>query len=339
MNSNIDNEDIKKQIIAAMKASDSWLIVSHESPDGDTLGCAMTLFSLGRRMGKQVSVNGKSEMPQRYLFLAHASFYEVKAALSDEDAHSLIICVDTSTSERSVPGIKELTEAGALTINIDHHGDNTRYCALNLINPVASATAEIVEDLIYTAGWTMTKEESAALYVALSTDNGNFRFASTTPQSHICASRLLEAGAEPALLDDLINENLTAPILKLWGSAFSRTEILCGGDAALFWLLKNDYSSACADYSATDGLVNMLMRIRGVKIAVFISENSDTNKISVRTKEPYNAREFVSVFGGGGHVQASGAKIAGDFSAALTLLKEELVKYAAHRRTTNKQTH
>ena len=63
MNSNIDNEDIKKQIIAAMKASDSWLIVSHESPDGDTLGCAMTLFSLGRRMGKQVSVNGKSEMP------------------------------------------------------------------------------------------------------------------------------------------------------------------------------------------------------------------------------------------------------------------------------------
>lgn len=339
MNSNINNVDIKKQIIAAMKASDSWLILSHENPDGDTLGCAVALFSLGRRMGKQVFISGKSEIPQRYIFVPHISAYEPKAALSAADAHSLIICVDTSTAERSVPGIKELTEAGTLTINIDHHGDNTCYCTLNLINPTASATAEIVEGLFHSAGWNMTKEESAALYVALSTDNGNFRFASTTPQSHICASRLLEAGAKPALLDDFVNENLTDGILKLWGKAFSRTEILCDGEAALFWLLKTDYSSAGADSGSTDGLVNMLMRIRGVKIAVFISEYPDTNKISVRTRDPYNAREFVSVFGGGGHIQASGAKIPGDFADALSLLKEELVKYAAHRRTTNKQTH
>ncbi|MEG1799865.1 MAG: bifunctional oligoribonuclease/PAP phosphatase NrnA, partial [Synergistaceae bacterium] len=324
--------DTKKAIISAMTDHGAWLIISHENPDGDTIGCAVALYSLGCRLGKDVRLICKSRIPQRYLFVPNAQKYAVTEQLENIGRECLIICVDTSTEARSVDGVSKFRDAGVLTVNIDHHGDNTMYGSLNLVDADASATAEVVEDIFASAGWGMTKEESSALYVALSTDNGNFRFHSTTARSHMCAARLLESGADPAELDDCVNENWTQDILKLWGKAFLRTEISCEGRAALFWLTDSDFAEASADASSTEGLVNMLMRIEGIKIAVFLCEYSGAKKISVRTRPPFNAREFASAFGGGGHPQAAGAKIGGSLSD----LRNELVKYAADRHTANR---
>ena len=328
--------ETKKEIISAMTAHGAWLIVSHENPDGDTIGSAAALCSLGCRLGKDVKLVCKSKIPSRYFFVPYSQKFVIAEQTEDMDKNRLVICVDTSTEARSIAGIRELEESGAVTVNIDHHGDNSMYCTLNLFDSDASATAEVVEDIFASAEWSMTKEEASALYVALSTDNGNFRFHSTTARSHMCAARLLEYGADPAELDDCVNENLTQDILKLWGKAFSRTELSGGGCAAFFWLTDSDFSEASADASATEGLVNMLMRIEGVKIAVFLCEYFGVKKISVRTRPPFNAREFASAFGGGGHPQAAGAKIGGSLSEALSLLRKELVKYAAARHTANR---
>ena len=321
-----DKNNILKKVISSMKEKSSWVIVCHENPDGGTIGCGLALYSLAIRLGQKVSIVGKDPFPDRYQFIPYSDQYLQCLDISDNKINDLIICVDISNESRAIKGIEKLTKLGSLTINIDHHGDNTKYCSLNLIVPEASATAEIITDIFIDGDFGMMDNEATALYVALSTDNGNFRFSSTTAYSHICASYLLYAGAQQSEIDDFVNQNLTMLTLKLWGKAFSRTEILANGKAALFWLREEDIKSAGANLSAVDGLVNKLMRIKGVNIAVLLCELDGTNKLSIRTRSPYSAREIASVFGGGGHIQAAGAKVDGDFSKVLLKLRAELEK-------------
>lgn len=325
---NKDSREKFDTILRCMKEHASWYIVCHENPDGDTLGCALVLYSFAARNGKKAVVTGRSPFPERYQFLPYASVYEQNVSLPDrEESGVLVLCVDTSTEERSIEWVSGIKNTKLSSINIDHHMDNTMYCKINCIVPDASATAEIVIDLLDYSGCGITEDESIALYSALSTDNGNFRYNSTTAHTHICAAKLHEAGLKPADVDDKINENLSADVLKLWGTAFSRTELVCGGKGALFYVTAADIDKAGADLSSLDGLVNMLLRIKGVKVAAFLTETGETCKVSIRSREPYSARELAAVFGGGGHMMAAGAKIAGTVKEALPKIKKEMEQY------------
>jgi len=314
----------------------AWTVVCHENPDGDTLGCGLALYALGRRLGKKVRVMGKDPVPVRYVFLPFADVYETVETMPAEAKDTLVVSVDASTLQRSAPGMSDMLGKCLDSVSIDHHGDDTRFCATNVIVPEASATAEIVMDLCEAAGWQLEKPEAVSLYTALATDNGNFRFNSTSPHSHRCAAKLLEAGVDPSYVDDCVRENLSEPTVRLWGLAYSRAEAFADGKCAMFWLEKKDFDAAGADASSVDGLVNMLLRIRGVKIAVFLSEVWGVNKVSIRTRRPYNARALASVFGGGGHAMAAGAKVPGTFREALAAVRAEAEKYAVNGNSADK---
>jgi len=202
---------------------------------------------------------------------------------------------------------------------------------LNLVDPDVSASAELITELLIEGGWGIEEEEAICLYTGLSTDNGNFRFGTTTARSHLCAARLLEAGVKPAVIDEYVNEDMKPSILKLWGQALMRTEMFSNGRGALFWLKKEDFEEAGADSSAVDGLVNKLLKITGVRVALFMTEANGENKVSIRTKTPYSARDIASVFGGGGHLQAAGAKIEGNFQDVVAAVKAEAEKYIDDR--------
>ena len=322
---------VMREVIKKFSSSDKWVILCHENPDGDTMGCGLALYSLGKRLGKKVRVMGRDPIPERYRFLPYYHDFECCKEIVEEDIkNALMICVDTSTAARSMPGLKEVLPV-ADSINIDHHGDNHLYCKLNLVDPDVSASAELITELLVEGGWGIEEEEAICLYTGLSTDNGNFRFGTTTARSHLCAARLLEAGVKPAVIDEYVNENMTPSILKLWGLAFTRTEMFSNGRGALFWLKKEDFEEAGADSSAVDGLVNKLLKITGVKVALFLTEVNGENKVSIRTKTPYVARDIASVFGGGGHLQAAGAKVEGTFHNAFDSVKAEAEKYIDYR--------
>lgn len=322
-------EGLLADALKKMRERDSWIIAIHENPDGDTLGCGLALYSMGLRMCKGVRIVGKSALPDSYRFLPFSGNYEQVQELTDGDKlGALIVCVDTSTAGRSVGGL-----AGADVINIDHHGDNKLYGGLNVIVQEASATAEIILDMFRLSGLPLEKDEAVCLYTALVTDNGNFKFRSTTPNSHLCAAKLLETGIDPSELDDRINRNMTIGIMRLWGDAFCRVETFADGRAAMFWLDGSDFERAGADFSATDGLVNLLMRIKGVDVALLITEYEGAAKLSVRTRGPYSAREITAEWGGGGHIQAAGAKIDATVEEARKILKDRVAKYVTYRNT------
>lgn len=320
-----------RETIKKLKLSDKWLILCHENPDGDTLGCGLALFSLAKRLGKEVRVMGRDPVPERYWFLPYHRDYECCKKILEKDVRDvLLICVDTSTAARSIPGLTEVLSI-ADSINIDHHGDNHLYCKLNLVDPEASATAELITEIFIQGGWGIEEREAICLYTGLSTDNGNFRFGTTTPRSHLYAARLLEAGVKPSFIEEYLNENMTPTILKLWGMAYTRTEMFSNNRGALFWLKMEDFEDAGVDSSAVDGLVNMLLKIAGVKIALFFTEINGEKKVSIRTKAPYAARDIASVFGGGGHLQAAGAKFEGTFEGMVNSVKTEAEKYIENR--------
>lgn len=324
-------DKIAAEVIKKLNEASSWVVLCHESPDGDTVGCGLALCLLASRLGKSSRIMGKDHMPYRYSFLPMSESYETVLQLAPEDAEgALVICVDTSTVDRSVPGLAEILRTSD-TVGIDHHGDNKAYCGINMIDAEASSTAEVVLDLMLSAGWGVTKDEAICLYTALTTDNGNFRFSSTTARSHRCASQLIAAGVDPSYIDDCVNENMSVEIIRLWGLALSRTELFSEGKCALFWLNHSDLKAAEADASVVDGLVNMLLRVIGVKVAILIVETGSGSKASIRTKDSYSARELAEVFGGGGHVHAAGAKISGNFSEALKKIRIEAERYVSNR--------
>jgi phosphoesterase RecJ-like protein len=325
-----------EEILKILKERDNWLILSHEKPDGDTIGCGVALASLGLRLSKKVVFGCPDPCSPRYSFLLKDITFEVLDILPIDfpGDDGVIICVDTSNASRSVQGIADRS-VKCPVINIDHHIDNEKYGDVNWIVPDASATGELVTELLFRSPWGISADEATALYAAVISDNGSFSFASTTLKSHDCAMKLLEAGASPNKIAEELDANLSDGVLKLWGAAMLRTETFAEGRCALYWLSCEDFAKTGTTRQSTENLVNFLLRIKGVKLAALCSEISDPLgkqpevRVSLRARSLYNAREVASVFGGGGHNLAAGCTIKFPLEKALSLLRTEMESQVA----------
>ena len=317
------------EIAAALNTAGLWLVLTHEKPDGDAVGCAVALARVAARLGKRAIIGSPDEIPDRYRFICDGVDYRVLGAIPDLPDDAAIVCVDTSNLARAVPGLAEARSKYA-TINIDHHGDNELFGRINWVDDRASATGELVTSLITEAGWGLEPDEAGALYVALISDNGNFSFASTSLSSHLCAIELLKGGASPSEIAERLETNLSRGALDLWGRAFLRTEVFGpSGLCSLFWLTKDDFAETGTTKQETENLVNYLLRVKGVRLAALCSETQGGLRVSLRTRAPFNARTIASAFGGGGHELAAGCTIARPTAEAISLLKMEMERHAS----------
>ncbi|MDR3353877.1 MAG: bifunctional oligoribonuclease/PAP phosphatase NrnA [Synergistaceae bacterium] len=318
------------EIISILERSDRWLVLAHEKPDGDTVGCSFAMAHAGMRISKDVTLGCPDVCPERYAFLTTGMDFNVLDKIPPGvcDTGSSIICLDTSTARRAVRGMKDLPD-GLPIINIDHHSDNERFGTINWVNPISSATGEMVTELLSCSPWGIDRREAEALYVAMVTDNGHFEFPSTTQRSYKCAIRLMESGAVPGDLMAILDANMSAEVLPLWGRAFSRTELIAGGRSAFFWLNKEDFEQTGALKSDTEGLVNFLLKIKGIGLAALFTDIDGEVRVNLRSRSPLSARSIALVFGGGGHDLASGCMIKAPLADAVSLVRAEIEKYIA----------
>jgi phosphoesterase RecJ-like protein len=327
---------IPHEIIERMKTADSWLVIFHEKPDGDAIGCGTALVRLGLRLSKKTMFACPDQCPPRYSFLLDGIESSASTCLPDgfPGANGLLISVDTSTIARSFPELTKRSKSCAL-VNIDHHIDNGRYGDINWIDPGASATGEMLTELISLSPWGLTKSEATALYSALVSDNGDFQFASTTLKSHDCAMKLMRAGASPTEIAEALESTMSTGELRLWGRAMTRTDTFADGVCAIYWLTSDDFAETSTSKDATENLVNFLLRIQNVKIAALCCENTEPGekhkrvRASIRARAPYNAREVAVVFGGGGHDLAAGCTIDAPVSDAVRTLRAEMSRHVS----------
>ncbi len=310
-----------RQLIEA----DEWLILVHEKPDGDALGSGSALYQAGLRMGKSVSWGGRDPFPEIYSFLEgsknYKSFQQIPVFCAG--ANPLIICLDTSNIERSVPGLQK-RQVSPPVLNVDHHVDNGLYGTMNLVDPSASATAELIWHLLEAMECKYGQAEALALYTGLVTDTGRFAFRATTSRTHCIAATLLDKGLDPQEADRKIFHNRSLQAFHLWGKAFSRAELIPGTSAVVSWLSTEDFCETNALPEETEGLVNELLTLREVEFAILLTESETQIRVSLRSDGRLSAGDMARSFGGGGHEQAAGFRFAGTLGQALKSVQDKI---------------
>jgi phosphoesterase RecJ-like protein len=304
-----------EQCKAIFAKKNKFVLTTHINPDGDGLGSevALALYLTGE--GKSVSVINQSETPAYYAFMK-SLFPIATYSPGNHDniikGADVIIALDTNTSARFSALKEAVLQSGALKICIDHHPDREAFADLYIIDEQATATGEIIFKLLkHLNGNAVTSPMAEALYAAIMTDTGSFRFPKTDPETHTIAAELLKRGADPAKIYQQIFEEGSANRLKLLGRALDSLTIYHHGAVAAITLSQKDFTETLTSEEDTDNMINYTLTIGGVKIGLMFIELAAGVKVSLRSKGTIPINTLAREFGGNGHLNAAGARVYG----------------------------
>ena len=282
---------------------DRFCILTHRRPDGDTTGCAAALCLGLRKLGKTAYILENREVTQKYAHL-HQGLTQPAAGMGDT-----IVSVDVA-SPNMLPGVFAELES-RIALRIDHHYSATSFTPDELVDHTAGACGEIIYDLLLEMGCTMDKTIAEAVYTAVSTDTGCFRYANTTAHSLAVASACYAAGGDLFSINQAIFDTNTFAKLKLQSWMVEHMRFLADGRIAICPLPKAVEEAIGVTEDDMENISGFPRSIEGVKIAATLRETGDgLVKVSVRAVPGYDASAICAQFGGGGHKGAAGANIA-----------------------------
>lgn len=301
--------DELRPIVDAIRAHERFLVVSHENPDGDALGSMLALHLGLEALGKDtvMFLSGNVATPAEYGFL---DLEGLRRAVPDDVSERVLVAVDCA-NERRIGEDPAPLEQAQLVIDIDHHHDNARFGALNLIVDGASSTAEIVRDVLRELDVPLTERIAEALYVGLVTDTGRFQYTNTTPKSLRLAAELVEAGADVHGVFKQVYETVQFAKLKLLARALDRAQLLENGRLVISYLLKDDFVEVGAEEPYSEGIIDYLRAVEGSEMVALIREpprdDGPARRISLRSScDEIDVSSIAREAGGGGHRQAAG---------------------------------
>jgi phosphoesterase RecJ-like protein len=314
---------IPSEIIDTIKAHGTFLVTSHIAPDGDAVGCMLSIYSVLKRLGKNIKVVSEDSIPDNFAFLEASG--DVKGSASEPA--EVAIVVDSSDLDR-IGALKQVISRCPVIINIDHHRSNAEFGTLNLVDTTAGATAEIVYGLLKMLAGPLTPGEAEALFGGLMTDTGCFRFPTTTSKTLRVAADLVDLGARPYHIASEVFWNRSAMGMKLLSRALSTLETSDGDRVATMDITRDMMEASGADHVDTEGFANYPRLISGVLVGVLLRELGDGMfRVSLRSKESVDVNEIARAFGGGGHQTAAGFRIKGDIDDVKRRIREEVSRH------------
>jgi phosphoesterase RecJ-like protein len=298
-----------KTIIDAHKR---FILTSHVNPDGDGLGSEVALTHYLESQGKQVSILNCSATPENYLFL-----HQLHPILQfDPTIHKdiienaeVIILLDANHPDRLAVMTPFIMKSHAVKVCIDHHPEPGEFADLYLLDDQSPATGEIIYNFISVAGGTIDRVTATALYTAIMTDTGSFRYQKTNSEVHTIVAHLLQAGADPAAIYEQVYEHTTAKRLRLLGMALANLKTMYDGKLAYIVLTHEMFKTTGTTEAETDAFVPYTLTIDGVQIGLMFSELDGMIKVNFRSKGDIAINELAKEFGGNGHKNAAGARI------------------------------
>ncbi|KPK71315.1 hypothetical protein AMJ71_08100 [candidate division TA06 bacterium SM1_40] len=320
-----------ERVIQAISDHHRFVITTHLNPDGDAIGSELALAEFLADLSKEVRIINVHPAPHSYQFLPGSD--RILLFDSDEARDWLrrvdaAFVLDISTWARLGALGNLLTERAVPTICIDHHpspdhgpgsaADVSAEGPILVVDVGASATGELVYDLIMGVKGTLSPSQAEAIYVALLTDTGSFRFPNTTARTHRIAADLVEMGIDPARIYDCIYGRSSMPRLQLMGRALTSIETRCDGKIAYVAVTQRMLEETGAQPDDTEGLVDLARRVEGVEISLcFVEQGDGKVKLSVRSPGVVRVNGLARQFGGGGHAYASGALPEGELDAVI----------------------
>ena len=307
-----------------VSSHERFVLTSHVRPDADAIGSEIGLAELLEAIGKTVRIVNPSPITEPLKFLDPGGRVQsigvdvdVETAC-DTDVH---IVLDTSAWVQ-LEGVGDvLRRTDALKVVIDHHQSSDDLGAVEFKDTTAEATGRLIVDLAESAGWEIPELAARALFCAIATDTGWFRFQSTNGGTMRAIGRLIDLGARPDLLYRQLYERCSQARVRIGGRLLDRIELSCDGRLAWLTARREDFALTGAEAADTEDVVNGCFRIVGVECAFIAYEQQDGRvKVSFRSRGEVDVASVAEKFGGGGHRQASGAIVDGPFDLGLTRL-------------------
>lgn len=297
--------------------------VGHIGPDGDALGASWAIALAARDAGKEAyaSFGEPFVIPSQFAFLPHDVV--VKPADFPGDLDVVVAC-DTASADRLGSLAPKAQAAGHLIV-IDHHRSNGGFGDLQVVDPTAAATTQLVFYLLEELGWELTAEVASCLYAGLVTDTGRFQYSATTPEVHRVAGELIAAGADPATVNRHVYEEAPFGYLQVASAVTGRARL--DRERSLVWsvLTADDLKEAGVAYEDAEGLIDLLRLPQEAEVACLLKRlTPDVTRGSLRSRGTVDVAAVAVALGGGGHHNAAGFTVAADPEETLRRVMTEL---------------
>lgn len=286
-----------------LKKGDRYVILTHRRPDGDTTGCAAALCRGLRAIGKEAWI---LENPQ---FTPKLRPFLEGLTVEHLPENSTLVSVDIA-AEGLLP-MNAVDYVNQIRLLIDHHGRNSGFAEQGYVDATAAACGEIILDLLKELQVQPDKETAEALYLAISTDTGCFRYSNTTANTLMAAAACKNYGADTFNINRIFFMTKRPARLKLDAYLANTTEFYAGGKVALSLIPQSLRAELGLTQDDIDDISGFGREIEGVEIAVMIRQEPEGGKLSVRTSPSYDASAICARLGGGGHKAAAGATVPG----------------------------
>jgi bifunctional oligoribonuclease and PAP phosphatase NrnA len=295
-------------VVDAIHDHDRFVITTHENPDGDALGSLLAAKLAFDELGKDsvMVLHSDAPLPGEYLFMPLA---ELRRRWPDDVSERVLVALDCANESRIAD--PDILGRVPLTLDIDHHHDNTRFGDINLVDASASSTGEVLRDVLRELDVELTPSIAEPLYIALVTDTGRFQYTNTTPKALRLAAELVEAGANVHRIFQGVYESVQFAKLKLLARALERARVYEGGRIVISYLLRTDFADVRAAEPYSEGIIDYLRAVEGADMAVLIREppreDGPTRRVSLRASiDELDVSAIARKSGGGGHRQAAG---------------------------------
>ena len=285
------------------------------NPDGDALGSMLGLAHGLKTLGKEITVLSQDGVPDIYTFLPGCD--TVQTRLPETISFPLAIVLDSGDISRIGPDVLKIVQRSTRIIDIDHHISGDGFGDVKLIDATAASTAEIVFEFLKFLKIEVTEQIAVCLFTGLITDTGSFRFQNTTGKTFRTGAELVDAGAKPSEIAEIVFDNRTLSATLILGRAL--TSLKSAADGRIIWvkLSLGDFAETGARDEDTEGIVNYARGVRGAQVGILFREVVPGKvRISLRSHEGLDVSKIAGEYGGGGHRMASGCTYEGTLEAA-----------------------
>ena len=305
---------MRSKILDEIEKSNSILLLTHESPDGDAIGSVLAFYHFLISINKSVHMV-ILDMPKIFGFLPGID----KVADNVDSNFDLGIIVDCASRDR-IGQFDDLFSRCKKTICVDHHISNTNYCDLNLVEGNISSCCQVIYYLFKDWNINITKEIGESLISGVLTDTNGFGINSVDTNTYKLASELMMLGVNVHSIYDKVLCRRTMSQYELMRIAMDRLEFLYDGKIAFTYVLKEDFDKVNAVTGEHEGIVDIGRNIDGVEVSIFLREDNGFT-VSLRSTGSVDVSKIAASIGGGGHFMASGGKLAGTLEEA----KEKII--------------
>lgn len=288
--------------------NDNYIMLTHRRPDGDTIGSAAALCGGLRALGKQAAV---LENPQ---FTEKFRPYLDGLTTDFVPENALLVSVDVASAR--ILSFSAVDYVNRISCVIDHHGKERDFGEQGCVDSSAAACGELILELLQEMKAPIDKRTAEALYCAISTDTGCFRYSNVTARTLRAAATCKDCGADTFAINQVMFMTKRLPRLKLDAYLTQTTEFFADGLVALSTIPEKLIDELGITEDDIDDISGFGREIAGVEIAVMLRQVSEGGKISVRTSTNYDAAAFCQMLGGGGHKAAAGATVSGGIAQA-----------------------